>query len=94
MSDWKDGGKHWSAVCVTCIYVFILATLLERGRHAAYILLTGPETEGAEGTVVLSKRKLKQDVPDSTVLRIGTGGGSETNEDIKEAFNRLRFSDW
>lgn len=68
------------------------ATLMERGRHAAYILLTGPEPGGAEGTVVLSKRKLKQDVPLSKVLRIG-GGGSETNEDIKEAFNRLRFSD-
>ncbi|XP_067432979.1 protein FAM234A [Thunnus thynnus] len=70
------------------------ATLLERGRHAAYFLLTGPpdRTEGAEGTVVLSKRKLKQDVPSSNVLRIGTSG-PETNEDIKEAFNRLRFSD-
>ncbi|XP_051274609.1 protein FAM234A [Dicentrarchus labrax] len=70
------------------------ATLLERGRHAAYILLTGPDTEGAKGTVVLSKRKLKQDVPDSNVLRIGSGGSLETNEFIKEAFNRLRFSDW
>ncbi|XP_070708495.1 protein FAM234A [Pempheris klunzingeri] len=70
------------------------ATLLERGRHAAYILLTGPRTEGAEGTVVLSKRKLKQDVPYSKVLRIDTSGSSETNEDIKEAFNRLRFSEW
>lgn len=79
---------------MTCIAVFILATLLERGRHAAYIMLSGPEKEGAEGTVVLSKRKLKQDVPMSNVLRIGTGGGSESNDDIKEAFNRLRFSDW
>ncbi|XP_040885269.1 protein FAM234A [Toxotes jaculatrix] len=70
------------------------ATLLERGRHAAYFLLTGPGMVGQEGTVVLSKRKLKQDVPHSKVLRIGTGGGSETNEDIKEAFNRLRFRDW
>ncbi|CAJ1080824.1 LOW QUALITY PROTEIN: protein FAM234A-like [Xyrichtys novacula] len=70
------------------------ATLLERGRHAAYILLTGPVTDGTEGIVVLSKRKLKQDVPNSKVLRISTGGSSETNEDIKEAFNRLRFSDW
>ncbi|KAM7370972.1 hypothetical protein PAMP_010478 [Pampus punctatissimus] len=68
------------------------ATLMERGRHAAYILLTGSATEGAEGTVVLSKRKLKQDVPLSRVLRIGTSG-PETNEDIKEAFSRLRFSD-
>ncbi|XP_068438665.1 protein FAM234A isoform X2 [Clinocottus analis] len=70
------------------------ATLLENGRHAAYILLTGPETEGAEGTVVLSKRKLKQDVPDSKVIRIGNSRTPDTNEDIKEAFNRLRFSDW
>lgn len=69
------------------------ATLLEHGRHAAYFTLTGPVSEGAEGTVILTKRKLKQDVPDSTVIRIGTGGDKETNENIKEAFNRLRFSD-
>ncbi|XP_031699586.1 protein FAM234A [Anarrhichthys ocellatus] len=70
------------------------ATLLENGRHAAYILLTGPGTEGAEGTVVLSKRKLKQDVPDSKVRPIGPGGSTETDEVIREAFSRLRFSDW
>ncbi|XP_029383144.1 protein FAM234A [Echeneis naucrates] len=69
------------------------ATLLEHGRHAAYFLLTGPGTVEDEGTVVLSKRKLKQDIPDSKVLRIGTGGSPETNEDIKEAFTRVRFSD-
>lgn len=67
---------------------------MERGRHAAYLLLTGPVKEGAEGTVVLSKRKLKQDVPDSKVLPIGKGGTSHNNEDIKEAFNRLRFKNW
>lgn len=76
-----------------CVCVLIAATLLERGRHACYFLLTGPETDGAEGTVVLSKRKLKQDVPDSRVLRIGSGGSSETSDSIKEAFNRLRFKD-
>ncbi|XP_067343992.1 protein FAM234A [Channa argus] len=70
------------------------ATLMERGRHAAYILLTSSGMEGDEGTVVLRKQKLKQEVPYSKVLRIGPGGGSETNEDIKEVFNRLRFSDW
>lgn len=86
--------NDWRCPLFDCICVFILATLLERGRHAAYITLTGPETAGAGGTVVLSKRKLKQDVPTSTVLRIGTGGSSETNDDIKEAFNRLRFSEW
>lgn len=75
------------------MFVPISATLLERGRHACYILLTGPQNEGAEGTVVLSKRKMKQDVPTSRILRMGTGSSSETNDDIKEAFNRLRFSD-
>ncbi|XP_026207824.1 LOW QUALITY PROTEIN: protein FAM234A [Anabas testudineus] len=70
------------------------ATLLERGRHAAYIVLSGPGQEEGEGTVVLRKQKLKEEVPSSKVLRIGTGGGSETNEVIKESFNRLRFSDW
>uniref|UniRef100_A0A8C6WE06 Family with sequence similarity 234 member A n=1 Tax=Neogobius melanostomus TaxID=47308 RepID=A0A8C6WE06_9GOBI len=69
------------------------ATLLEHGRHAAYFTLTGPRSEGAEGTVILSKRKLKQDVPDSRVIRIGTGGDTETNEIIKQAFERLRFSE-
>lgn len=69
------------------------ATLLEHGRHAAYFTLTGPGSEGGQGTVILNKRKLKQDVPDSRVVRIGTGGDTETNENIKEAFNRLRFSD-
>uniref|UniRef100_A0A3P9J350 Family with sequence similarity 234 member A n=1 Tax=Oryzias latipes TaxID=8090 RepID=A0A3P9J350_ORYLA len=68
------------------------ATLMELGRHAAYILLTGPQTKGANGTVVLTKRKLKQDVTLSNVLRIGSVEDSETNEAIKEAFNRLRFS--
>lgn len=68
------------------------ATLMEHGRHAAYLLLMGPD-KGAEGTVLLKKRKLKQDVPFCKVLQIGTSGASETSEDIKEAFSRLRFSD-
>lgn len=69
------------------------ATLLERGRHAAYILLTGPDAQGVQGTVVLSKRKLKQDVTHSDVRYVGIDRGPETEEDIKEAFSRLRFSD-
>lgn len=73
---------------------WIAATLLERGRHAAFILLTGPATQGVQGTVVLSKRKLKQDVPDSEVRRVGTDRGPETDDVIKEAFSRLRFSNW
>ncbi|KAM4715731.1 protein FAM234A isoform 1-T2 [Anableps anableps] len=70
-------------------------SLMERGRHAAYFLLTGPEQRGAEGTVVLTKRKLKQDVSSCNVHRIGTSGELHSDEDLKEAFYRLRFSsDW
>ncbi|KAI1896266.1 hypothetical protein AGOR_G00093030 [Albula goreensis] len=66
------------------------ATLLERGRHASYIMLTGPQGEGLEGVVMLTKRKLKEDIPESRVLRLGES--SDSDLDIKEAFNRLRFS--
>ncbi|XP_060950344.1 protein FAM234A [Limanda limanda] len=69
------------------------ATLLEPGRHAAYFLLSGPEAEGDEDTVVLSKRKLKQDLQHSKVLRISSEGEWESNEDITDAFLRLRFSE-
>lgn len=69
------------------------ATLLESGRHAAYILLTKPGTNRTDGAVVLSKWKVKQDVPDSRVLHIGDGMAASSDKDIKEAFNRLRFSD-
>ncbi|XP_034049835.1 protein FAM234A isoform X2 [Thalassophryne amazonica] len=68
------------------------ATLLERGRHASYILLTGPEVNGAEGTVVLRKRKVKQDVPNSSVRCTDTGEFKEA-DNVKEDFNRLRFSE-
>ncbi|XP_047232222.1 protein FAM234A [Girardinichthys multiradiatus] len=71
------------------------ATLMELGRHAAYFLLKGPEKEGSEGTVVLTKRKLKQDVPSCNLIRISDEGALHSKEDLQEAFNRLRFSsDW
>ncbi|RVE59654.1 hypothetical protein OJAV_G00190780 [Oryzias javanicus] len=86
---------HYPKILLECSNVMehiiaFKATLMELGRHAAYILLTGPQVEGANGTVVLTKRKLKEDVPSSNVLRIGSV--DEFNEAIKEAFNRLRFS--
>lgn len=76
------------------------ATLLEGGRHASYFLLTGPTaSEGVEpevaGSVVLTKRKLKSDVPDSKVLSVSMSGTvtKDNEEHVKEAFNRLRFMD-
>ncbi|XP_052452602.1 protein FAM234A isoform X1 [Carassius gibelio] len=73
------------------------ATLFERGRHAGYLVLTGPDgREHAElsemDPVILTKRKIKGDVPDSTVLRVGAESAVGEKE-VKEAFYRLRFSD-
>uniref|UniRef100_A0A8C2A4Z7 Family with sequence similarity 234 member A n=1 Tax=Cyprinus carpio TaxID=7962 RepID=A0A8C2A4Z7_CYPCA len=73
------------------------ATLLERGRHAGYLVLSGPDGRqhaglGETEPVILTKRKIKGDVPESTVLRVGAESAVEEAE-VKEAFNRLRFSD-
>ncbi|XP_057681367.1 protein FAM234A [Corythoichthys intestinalis] len=69
------------------------ATLMERGRHAAFILLTGPSGEDTQDEVTLTKWKLKHDVPQSTVLPVGDEPSETDDDNIKEAFNRLRFSD-
>ncbi|KTF73923.1 hypothetical protein cypCar_00047717 [Cyprinus carpio] len=73
------------------------ATLLERGRHAGYLVLSGPDGRqhaglGETEPVILTKRKIKGDVPESTVLRVGAESAVEEAE-VKEAFYRLRFSD-
>ncbi|XP_067291402.1 protein FAM234A isoform X2 [Pseudorasbora parva] len=76
------------------------ATLLERGRHAGYLVLTGPdgrqhaELNGTE-SVILTKRKIKDDVWESSVL--GLAADEPVSKDmekyVKEAFHILRFSD-
>uniref|UniRef100_A0A1A7W9H8 Integrin alpha FG-GAP repeat containing 3 n=1 Tax=Iconisemion striatum TaxID=60296 RepID=A0A1A7W9H8_9TELE len=76
---------------VTDHIISFKATLMEYGRHAAYLLLTGPESEDTKGTVVLTKQKLKQNISKNNVRHLGTS--TETNEEIVEAFQRLRFSD-
>ncbi|KAL4658279.1 protein FAM234A-like isoform X1 [Arapaima gigas] len=68
------------------------ATLLERGRHASFITLM--DTEGAvqgglEDAVTLTKRKLKENVPDSRVCWLeGVRGDDQA---VKRAFENLRF---
>ncbi|XP_030624491.1 protein FAM234A isoform X2 [Chanos chanos] len=74
------------------------ATLLERSRHASYLVLTGQDGGQSDGVlpVTLTKRKIKDDVPESSVLRVGGAGGvvvsTDSEEYIKEIFYRLRFS--
>uniref|UniRef100_A0A3Q2R234 Family with sequence similarity 234 member A n=1 Tax=Fundulus heteroclitus TaxID=8078 RepID=A0A3Q2R234_FUNHE len=86
---------HLPNVLLESTNLTVAATLMERGRHAAHFLLTGPEEEGTAGTVVLTKRKLKQDVPTATIRRLDASGEQPSEEKVKETFNRLRFSsDW
>ncbi|KAL4617866.1 protein FAM234A-like [Arapaima gigas] len=65
--------------------------LLETGRHACYIMLTGPRGEGVIGNVTLTTRQLKEDIPESRVLRLGDVRNGETDQEIKEAFIRLHL---
>ncbi|XP_043945360.1 protein FAM234A [Protopterus annectens] len=67
------------------------ALLFERGRHACYVLLTGPSAEEELGTVSISKRKLKEDVVYSNVIRL-SDDASSSDEDVKQLFLNLRFS--
>ncbi len=72
--------------------------LLERGRHAGYLVLTGPDGRqhaelGETEPVILTKRKIKEDVSESAVLKVGTDESATEEAEVKEAFYRLRFSD-
>ncbi|KAG7336445.1 hypothetical protein KOW79_001138 [Hemibagrus wyckioides] len=81
------------------------ALLLERGRHACYLVLSGEDGAQNKGAgldrmqpVVLTKRKIKEDVSESSVIGVGGAGrlGGDVSgqaESVKEAFYRLRFSD-
>ncbi|XP_056307100.1 protein FAM234A [Danio aesculapii] len=74
------------------------ATLLERGRHASYLVLTGPDgrrhTDDRE-PVILTKRKIKKDVEESEVYGVTADEliSKDAEDSVKEAFHRLRFSD-
>ncbi|XP_059391363.1 protein FAM234A-like [Carassius carassius] len=73
------------------------AMLLERGRHACYVVLTGPDGQQHVGpdemeTVILTKHKIKDDVSESVALRV-SADESSTEEEVKQEFHRLRFSD-
>ncbi|KAK7123352.1 hypothetical protein R3I93_021691 [Phoxinus phoxinus] len=76
------------------------ATLLEQGRHACYLVLTGPDGRrhaelGETEPVILTKRKIKDDVSKSGVLGVAADEpiSEDTEKSVKEAFHMLRFSD-
>lgn len=73
---------------------------MEQGRHACYLVLSGPDgrqrTElGETEPVILTKRKIKDDVTESGVLGVEADKpiSEDTEKSVKEAFYRLRFSD-
>ncbi|XP_026114160.1 protein FAM234A-like [Carassius auratus] len=73
------------------------AILLERGRHACYLVLTGPDGRRHVGpdeteTVILTKHKIKDDVSESIALRV-SADEYISEEEVKQEFHRLRFSD-
>ncbi|XP_069839740.1 protein FAM234A [Dendropsophus ebraccatus] len=70
--------------------IMFSAALFERSRHACYILITGPNTTEDPGTLIVSKRKLKEDISHSKVIWFGT---EEVNtEGIRDDFFRMRYS--
>ncbi|XP_053132583.1 protein FAM234A [Hemicordylus capensis] len=64
--------------------------LLERNRHACYLLLTGPRAGGAPGEVMLSKQKLKEDMASSRVIRLSQLA-YDTDQSIRDRFLRMRY---
>ncbi|KAG8432859.1 hypothetical protein GDO86_017207 [Hymenochirus boettgeri] len=70
--------------------VFFDAFLFESSRHACYVLLKGPETAENPGIFSVSKQKLKEDITNSRVIRIGKEEASD--QMIRDYFFKLRYS--
>lgn len=64
--------------------------LLEPGRHAACILLTGPASPAAPGLVSMAKHKVQDLILSSRVVRLAEGG-ADSDQDIRDRLSRLRY---
>uniref|UniRef100_A0A8C6XCS5 Family with sequence similarity 234 member A n=1 Tax=Naja naja TaxID=35670 RepID=A0A8C6XCS5_NAJNA len=64
--------------------------LFERSRHACYVLLAGPQVGSSPGRVVLSKRKLKEDIFSSHVIWLNQMP-QDTDQNVRDYFHRMRF---
>ncbi|XP_058891527.1 protein FAM234A-like [Acipenser ruthenus] len=67
------------------------AVLFEKSRHACYVLLTGPTEQSETGSVSLSKRRLKEDVALSRVVRLSQEEGF-SDQEVRDSFLMLRYS--
>ncbi|NWR80655.1 F234A protein, partial [Centropus unirufus] len=66
------------------------AALFERSRHACYVLLRGAQPGQEPGKVSLMKRKLKEDISHSRVMRLSQGP-QDTDQYIRDRLYRMRF---
>ncbi|XP_045705183.1 protein FAM234A [Phyllostomus hastatus] len=73
----------------TNIVAFQVA-LFEPGRHAAYILLTGPDSADAPGLVSMAKHKVQDLILSSRVVRL-TEGVTDSDQAIRDRLSRLRY---
>lgn len=64
--------------------------LLEPGRHAACILLTGPASPDVPGLVSVAKYKVQDLVPSSRVIHL-VQGGPDSDQAVRNRFSRLRY---
>ncbi|XP_042294357.1 protein FAM234A isoform X1 [Sceloporus undulatus] len=76
--------------CTEPIIAFA-GVLFERSRHACYVLLTGPQVSGTStGHVVLTKRKLKEDVAGGRVVWLSQVA-QDTEQNVRERLLRMRY---
>ncbi|XP_049760647.1 protein FAM234A isoform X2 [Elephas maximus indicus] len=66
------------------------AILFEPSRHAAYVLLTGPESPAEPGLVSVTKHKVRDHIPDSRVVHLGQDR-ADSDQAIRDRFSRLRY---
>nr|KAF6294833.1 hypothetical protein mPipKuh1_009705 [Pipistrellus kuhlii] len=75
---------------VSANIVTFQAALLEPGRHAACILLTGPARPAAPGPVSVAKLKVQDLILSSRVVRLAEGE-ADSDQDIRDRLSRLRY---
>ncbi|XP_068823883.1 protein FAM234A isoform X2 [Capricornis sumatraensis] len=75
---------------VSAPIVAFQVVLLEPGRHAAYILLTGPASPNPPGLVSVTKQKVQDLVLGGRVVRLAEGG-PESDQAVRDRLSRLRY---
>lgn len=64
--------------------------LLELGRHAACVLLTGPASPNPPGLVSVTKQKVQDLVLGGRVVHLAEGG-PESDQAVRDRLSRLRY---